>query len=340
MKIRRKITTEELTLFDEEPEFAKRYAPKLRNLADRGIWFGTSSWVYMGWRGIVYRSSIVSEAELRRVAFRQYSSVFPTGCADWSFYDFPNPRQIKHYQEEAPNDFRLAFKVTDLITMHRYPYVKERWGERAGRLNPYFLNVGKFVGEFLRRVELLQDRLGPIIFEFSPIRWSDITPKKFLQQLDQFLAELPSGFIYSVEIRNPELLTDQYLDILRKHGVAHVLNSWTAMPPIDEQLEHEKIMTADFTVVRALLKPGRAYEEAVNMFRPYQKTREILPEIRKTMEGLALQFLHSGKTAYFYVNNRLEGNAPFTIAAVVDGIETHVEISQELGTAASRPRNP
>jgi uncharacterized protein YecE (DUF72 family) len=327
MRIHRKTSADDLLLFQEKPEFAERYAPKLRELASRGLWFGTSSWVYTGWRGIVYRPSIRSEAELRRVAFREYTSVFPTGCADWSFYDFPSLHQIERYREEAPPDFRLAFKVTDLITMHRFPFIKERWADRAGQLNTNFLSLKRFVDEFLRRVETLQERLGPLIFEFSPMRWGDITPRKFLKQLDEFLADLPKGFLYSVEIRNPELLIDEYLEILKKHGIAHVLNSWTAMPPIDEQVENEKVFTADFTVVRALLKPGRAYEEAVRLFRPYQKTREIVPEVRRTMEDVAVRFLQSGKTVYFYVNNRLEGNAPFTIAAVVDGIERQIMVN-------------
>ncbi|MGA9365802.1 MAG: DUF72 domain-containing protein [Bacteroidota bacterium] len=329
MRVRRKTSADDLALFDDQPEFAKKYATKLRRLASRGVWFGTSSWVYTGWRGIVYRPSIKSEAELRRVALREYANVFPTACADWSFYDFPEPELVDRYRTETPEDFQLAFKVTDLITMHRYPFVKDRWGNKAGQLNPDFLNARKFVEEFLRRLETLQARLGPIILEFSPIRWSDITPKKFLHQLDQFLAELPSGFRYSVEIRNVELLTNEYLEILHRHGVAHVLNSWTAMPSIDEQLEQKNTITADFAVVRALLKPGRDYQEAVNLFRPYQKTREILPDVRKTMEGLAVRFLQSGKTVYFFVNNRLEGNAPFTIAAVVDGIETHLVVNPD-----------
>jgi uncharacterized protein YecE (DUF72 family) len=329
MRVRRKTSADDLVLFDDEPEFAKKYSSKLRELAGRGVWFGTSSWVYPGWRGIVYRPSIKSEAELRRVSLREYSRVFPTACADWSFYDFPDPQQIERYKEDTPSDFRLAFKVTDLITIHRYPFIKERWGEKAGQLNPNFLNTQKFVEEFLHRVQVLQERLGPVIFEFSPIRWSDITPKKFLQQLDRFLEEIPHGFKYSIEIRNVELLTREYLEILKRHGVAHVMNSWTAMPSIDEQLDNERIFTADFAVVRALLKPGREYQEAVSLFRPYQKTREILPEVRKTMEGLAVRFLQSGKTIYFFVNNRLEGNAPFTIAAVVDGIDTHLVVNPD-----------
>jgi hypothetical protein len=37
------------------PPQATRQAPKLRALADRGIYFGTSSWKYDGWLGSIYR---------------------------------------------------------------------------------------------------------------------------------------------------------------------------------------------------------------------------------------------------------------------------------------------
>lgn len=36
----------------------------------------------------------------------------------------------------------------------------------------------------------------------------------------------------SVELRNSELLTDPRGEVLRRHGVAHVFNSWTQMPTI------------------------------------------------------------------------------------------------------------
>jgi hypothetical protein len=37
------------------PPQAARLAPKLRALADRGVYFGTSSWKYDGWLGSIYR---------------------------------------------------------------------------------------------------------------------------------------------------------------------------------------------------------------------------------------------------------------------------------------------
>jgi hypothetical protein len=36
------------------PPQSARLAPKLRALADRGIYFGTSSWKYDGWLGTIY----------------------------------------------------------------------------------------------------------------------------------------------------------------------------------------------------------------------------------------------------------------------------------------------
>jgi hypothetical protein len=38
---------------DDPPEQAARLAPKLNALAERDIYFGTSSWKYEGWVGFV-----------------------------------------------------------------------------------------------------------------------------------------------------------------------------------------------------------------------------------------------------------------------------------------------
>jgi uncharacterized protein YecE (DUF72 family) len=320
VKIRRRYQGD-AELFETKPEFARRYAEKLRALANNGVWFGTSSWVYTGWTGLVYPSSVTSEAALRKIAFREYSRVFPTGCADWSFYAFPSERQIAQYAREAPEGFRLAWKATDLVTLHRYPFLKQRWGEKAGTINEDFLNTTKFIEYFVKRVATLGDRLGPIILEFSPLTWNGLTPAEFLKRLDRFLGGLPQDLRFAVEVRNPELLTQEYLDCLRKRNVAHVLNSWTRMPSIGEQMKIPHVETADFTVVRALLKPGRTYREAVERFQPYTTIHEIDNDTRSALKTLAQKALASRRPTYVYVNNRLEGNAPLTIGAIVDQLE-------------------
>mgnify|MGYP002382468951 CR=1 FL=1 len=54
---------------------------------------------------------------------------------------------------------------------------------------------------------------------------------------DVFLGQLPSGWQYGVEVRNRNLLCEPYLAMLRRHGVAHVMNNWTQMPSVAEQMQ-------------------------------------------------------------------------------------------------------
>lgn len=71
---------------------------------------------------------------------------------------------------------------------------------------------------------------------------------------------------------------------------------------------------------RFLLAPGRKYQEAVDRFSPYDRTQEANPEARAAgakliTEGKAVG--PAGKTLIF-VNNRLEGSALNTIAAMLE----------------------
>src|SRR2546425_8510922 len=40
---------------------------------------------------------------------------------------------------------------------------------------------------------------------------------------------------------------------------------------------------ADFTVARALLRPGRRYADAVKLFEPYDRIRDPQPELRQDL---------------------------------------------------------
>ena len=71
-------------------------------------------------------------------------------------------------------------------------------------------------------------------------------------------------------------------------------------------------------MVRALLRPGRAYEEAVKRFSPYTRVQEENHAVRKTLQELISTARKNGRRGLIFVNNRLEGNAPGTIDAVLD----------------------
>ena len=95
-------------------------------------------------------------------------------------------------------------------------------------------------------------------------------------------------------------------------------NAWTRMLALDQQIQLPGAYTADFTVVRALLRRGRAYERAVQAFEPYRLTHEVNEGARDAMRQIAERSRKKRAPTFLFVNNRLEGNAPSTIEAVAD----------------------
>jgi uncharacterized protein YecE (DUF72 family) len=230
---------------------------------------------------------------------------------------------MKALHDVTADDFRISLKVTDRITIKRYPNLP-RHGVNAGKVNPDFLNVELFEDAFLRPVEALKKKRGVIIFEFSAFYpASGITYDVFVAMLDSFLRQLPRDFSYAVEVRNADFLRAEYLGVLSAHGVAHVLNNWTKMPPIIEQIRLAGILTAPFSVARALLRPGRAYQEAVDLFQPYDVVKEENPEIRLGLADAVQRCVAEGRELYAYVNNRAEGNSPKTIEAILDILDSY-----------------
>ncbi len=163
--------------------------------------------------------------------------------------------------------------------------------------------------------------MGILLFEFSKFFPSDYQHgRDFVADLDKFLGELPAGWPYGVEIRNKNFLHPDYFGVLKQRGVAHVFNSWADMPPVNDQLTLDGSRTnPSLSAARFLLKPGRKYQEAVDLFEPYDKIKE--PNTDARAAGAAL--IKEGRSAagkrktFIFVNNRLEGNALGTVAAML-----------------------
>ncbi|MCW5555203.1 MAG: DUF72 domain-containing protein [Verrucomicrobiae bacterium] len=299
----------------------------LAALAARGVFLGTSSWKYPGWFGQLYeRDRYIwrgkfSNARFERLCLAEYSQVFKTVSVDAAYYQFPTGPWLESMVSQVPDDFQFTLKVTDEITLKRFPNLP-RFGRRAGKPNEHFLNADLFASAFLHACEPFRARLGVLMFEFSQFHSGDFARgREFVAALDEFLAKLPRGWRYGVELRNRNFLQPEYFSVLTRHRAAHVFNSWQDMPPVDEQLALPgSRSTADFVAARFLLKPGRKYGDAVKQFSPYERVQDVYPAGRRAAAGLiktALAGPAPGQ-AYVYVNNRLEGNALESIAAIVD----------------------
>jgi uncharacterized protein YecE (DUF72 family) len=310
-----------LSLFDSPASFDKEgLARRLRALADRRIFIGTSSWKYDGWLDQIYtRERYLSRGKFSQKHFEaeclaEFAETFPIVCGDFSFYQFPTPEFWKKLFMGAPAQLQFALKVPEEVTVEVFPR-HPRYGARAGRTNEQYLNVDAFRFLFLEPLEPYRSRIACLIFEFGA---RGATAKEFLAEIVPFFDQLPATFRYAVEVRNHEYLVDPYFAALREHQAAHVFNSWTKMPPLDEQLAIPGAFTAGFTVVRAQLRVGRAYETAVAQFAPYKKIQDANPEGRQALREVIERMQRERRSAYIFVNNRFEGNAPETIRAVID----------------------
>jgi uncharacterized protein YecE (DUF72 family) len=311
-----------LPLFEESLPLKSMLGPRLRSLADRGIYFGTSSWKYEGWLDSIYtRERYETRKRFSRKKFQaeclaEYAETFPAVCGDFSFYQFPAPEYWQRLFSSAPPSLLFGLKVPEEITVRTWP-THARYGPRGGTQNETFLDPALFDSAFAKPLEPHSRQVAVMIFEFGTLSGQHYSePGLFYRDLDAFLARLPAGFRYAVEVRNREFLEPDYFDMLRARKVAHVFNAWTRMPQLDVQTAIESAYTADFTVARALLKQGRAYEQAVRQFEPYQSIQEPNPGAREGLRRLIERSLSKKQLAFLFVNNRLEGNAPGTIQAV------------------------
>jgi len=275
------------------------------------IRFGTSTWTYDGWFGDVYHRRYRGAQPARRLEEYARYPLFRTVGIDSAFYEPPSEEALRAYAQALPPGFPCVTKVWDRITAKRLDQGK---GDR----NPDFLNADLFkeavLGPYARA---FRDHAACFVFEFQAMRGKDLPhPLEWADQLDAFLAALPRDFRYAVELRNAELLTDIHGDVLRHHGVAHVFNSWTEVPTIGAQLDLPWTFPADFTVARALLKPGRRYADAVKAFEPYDRIQEPVPELRNDLLRVVQEALRRRIEAFILANNRAEGNAPGTIREV------------------------
>src|SRR5437868_4488985 len=286
------------------------------------IRFGTSTWTYEGWQGQVYKKEYAKSVFARECLgeYCQYlykeEPLFRTVGNDSTFYRPPTAQQLTRYLNQIPEDFELCFKVWEEITIPSYAN-QSRYGSRAGQPNPRFLDATLFNELVLTpyREAKFKPHTGPFLFEFQR---HGMSTDEFCTRLDFFLDQLPKDFRYAVEIRNAGLLGADYRKVLESHGVGHVYNHWSYMPPLAEQHQFMETFTAPFTVLRLLTPLKMSYEAAKKRAEPYTKIVGELPDMRRDTVALVRKAVAENRRGYVLVNNRSEGNAPVTIQALAD----------------------
>ncbi|MEI8254282.1 MAG: DUF72 domain-containing protein [Deltaproteobacteria bacterium] len=291
-------------------------AAELAARVPSSVYFGTSSWSFPGWAGIVYAKRR-SESLLARDGLAEYARhpLLRTVGVDRGYYA-PIPRaDFERYASQLPEGFPCCIKLPEIVTT---PVHLGHRGVEAGTPNPDFLSVDRFMDDMGRDAEdVFRAHVGTFVIEFPPVpRAHRLAPDVFVRRLDGFLGALPRSMRYAVEIRERSYLTPAYREVLAAHGVAHTYNYWTAMPRPVDQLAAVPIDNAPFAVVRLLLRPGTRYDERKNAFAPFDQVKDVDEVMRRGVVDIVKLAMASGRTVYVLVNNKAEGSAPGTIAAI------------------------
>lgn len=223
---------------------------------------GTSGWSYDHWQGPFYPSSLPARSRLAH-----YAKHFLSVEINSAFYRLPSESTLLAWYHTVPKGFVFSVKANRYITHMKK--LKE---------------PQKTVPQFLERVSLLGEKLGPILFQLPP-RWSRNTDR-----LAGFLDNLSSDFRYAFEFRDHSWLDASVLKILADHRAALCIYDL-------DGFESPDAITTDFTYVR-LHGPGGPY---LGCYRSDSMTR---------WSASIAQWLSEGLDVCCYFDNDDAGYAP------------------------------
>jgi uncharacterized protein YecE (DUF72 family) len=283
------------------------------------IFFGTSSWSFPGWEGLVYdrRASKAQLAKNGLAAYAQHPLLRAVGI-DRTFYAPIGAAEFAAYAAAVPDAFRFLVKAPSLCTT---PLRRNSDGRSAGAnelfLDPAFA-IEQIVAPF---VEGLGPKAGPLVFQFPPLgsRWTR-EPARFAVRLGAFLAALPRGPLYAVELRDLGLFGPEYLAALNAVGASHCLNIHPrAQPASDQRLLCDSSAEGTF-VARWMLGSGQGYDEALRRYEPFSKLVDEDLGNRELLAETCLEHALRGREVVLVANNKAEGSAPLTVFRLAEEI--------------------
>lgn len=226
------------------------------------IYIGTSGWHYKHWKGTFYPKNLKSGDFLQ-----YYSKKFDTVEINNSFYRLPDKKRLLQWKGTVPKSFSFSIKASRYIT-----HVKKLKDHTAP------------LGKFLKRAYVLEDRLGPLLFQLPPrFRFNE-------ERFRGFSEDLPNKLRSAFEFRDHSWINKAVFDILKDRGCAFCIYHLAGfLSP--------RVVTTDFIYIR-LHGPGKKYQGSYD---------------GRTLRGWARKlgkWSRSGRDVYLYFDNDDNGYAP------------------------------
>ena len=216
---------------------------------------GTSGYSYLEWKGGFYPEGLPA-----RQMLRYYGERFRTVEVNYTFRRMPTATLLEGWARQVPADFRFVLKAPDRIT-HKHR-LKE---------------VGEPLATFLQVAGVLEDRLGPVLFQLPPNFPKDAA------RLRDFLTLLPSSCRAAFEFRHQSWFDDEVFGLLRDGRAA------LCIAEAEDGLDVPFVATTDWGYLR--------------LRRPDYDRRDLSAWVRRLRE-------HGWRDAFVFFKHEDQGHGP------------------------------
>jgi uncharacterized protein YecE (DUF72 family) len=252
---------------------------------------GTSGFTAPGWPGTFYPKNLPTSEYLS-----YYASQFDTVELVSTLYGPPQLSTVKRWHSKTPPNFVFAVKMPRRITHEKV-----------------LRGCDREVNEFLRVMDGLEDKLGPLVFKFRYFTHKEF-PKvdDFLERLIPFVKSLPLNYRFAVGIQNEDWIVPHLLDTLRSRGIVLISSAGIGTrSPVERAYPSDGTMP-DFVYVRLSGKGKQTRKQTMVPDRTVSDHQielslwaDVLGQLRRRRIGV-----------FAYATNHYEGHAPGTAQAL------------------------
>ena len=315
-----------------------RVPDELRTLGERlprGLYLGTSSWSFPGWRGLVWAGTPDARF-LAREGLRAYTAhpLLQLVGVDRSFYRPVPLADWQRYHAQAHPDAAFLVKAPQAALWARFPD-QARWGSQRGRLNDDFLNPEMLLQAAIQPMCTgLPGRTIVVVLQLPPqpiaaLGGVDGFATRLchcMQQLTEATRKIVEStdqrVIFAVEPRTPEVLGSAYVRALTDGQATHCVAIHPSMPSV--QVQHAQVLQrlpakAPF-VARWMLGVPMPYERAKARYAPFDRIIDAHPRVRRALSRRIRSAIRGDGLAFVSVNNKAEGCAPLTIVGLAEQV--------------------
>jgi uncharacterized protein YecE (DUF72 family) len=282
---------------------------------------GTCSWKFDSWKGLIYDPSKSYKPDDYLVDYARHFKSVEIDQWFWSLFPggvkLPDMSTVKTYTASVPDDFIFTVKAPNSLTLtHFYNRQPRKYAGYAGQENQYFLSV-ELLEKFLERLTLMENKLGPIMFQFEYLNKKKMPTKEaFFDRFQEFILRAPKGYQYAIEIRNPNYLSVAFFDFLEEHFLGFVYLEGYYMPHIGDIFSKFEPATADFCIIR--LHGGDRLEIEKETGEIWNQVISPKPEGLNATARIVRANLKRGIMTFVNINNHFEGSAPVTAERFLD----------------------